>query len=108
MSATAESTAPIAQHAEKMSALNRPRFALVFALALASLLWLFGGLANGWWWHPPGLVNLAGVNIGRDFVAFWSAADLALAGQPASAYDHAALHAAELHAIGAPVNFTAW
>lgn len=108
MSATAESNAPIAHLAEQVSALGPRRFALVFTLAFASLLWLAGGLANGWWWHPPGLVNLAGVNIGRDFVAFWSAAGLALTGQPASAYDHAALHAAEFQAIGAPVKFTAW
>src|SRR5882672_2776699 len=107
MSATAESNAPTPVAAQS-GALGRSRFALVFTLAFASLLWLLGGLANGWWWHPPGLVNLAGVNIGRDFVAFWSAAGLALSGQPASAYDHAALQAAELHAIGAPVNFTAW
>jgi len=34
--------------------------------------------------------------IGRDFVSFWGAAKLALAGTPALAYDNAALHAVQI------------
>lgn len=35
----------------------------------------------------------------RDFVAFWGAAKLALAGSPAAAYDNAALHAVQAGAV---------
>jgi glycosyl transferase family 87 len=84
------------------------RFAAVFALLLTSACWLTGGVGTSWWWHPPGLVNAGGSAIGRDFVAPWSASAMALAGQPAAAYDPAALRAAEAQTIGAPVPFIAW
>jgi alpha-1,2-mannosyltransferase len=84
------------------------RFALVFALAMASLLWLVLGLGASLWWHPPGLVSVLGNNIGRDFVSFWTASAQALAGHPEAAWDPAAHHAAEAQAIGAPVGYYAW
>ena len=88
--------------------LGRLRFALLFALGMVSLAWLVGGLLNSWWWHPPGFVNAGGANIGRDFVALWSASSLALGGAPAAGYDQAVIHAAEQTVIGAPVGLITW
>lgn len=83
-------------------------FALLFALLLASAAWLYGGLDASWSRNPPGLVNPGGNPIGRDFVAFWSASSLALAGHPAAPYDPTLLSAAERDAVGVPVGFFAW
>jgi hypothetical protein len=77
-------------------------------LTCLSLGWLIQGLLNSWWWHPPGFVNEGGANIGRDFVALWTAASLALGGEPAAGYDATLLHAAELTTIGAPVGLITW
>jgi alpha-1,2-mannosyltransferase len=88
--------------------LGRLRFALLSLLMCLSLAWLAGGLMNSWWWHPPGFVNEGGANIGRDFVAVWTAASLALGGHPAAGYDQALLHAAEQTTIGAPVGLITW
>jgi len=88
--------------------LGRLRFALLSLLMCLSLGWLAGGLMNSWWWHPPGFVNEGGANIGRDFVAVWTAASLALGGHPAAGYDQALLHAAEQTTIGAPVGLITW
>jgi glycosyl transferase family 87 len=92
----------------ELDRLGRLRFALLFAIGSVSLAWLAGGLLNSWWWHPPGYVNAGGANVGRDFVAIWSAAGLALGGTPAAGYDQALIHAAEQTAIGAPVGLTTW
>lgn len=88
--------------------LGRLGFAALFLVACLSLAWLIGGLLNSWWWHPPGYVNEGGANIGRDFVALWSAASLALGGAPAAGYDQSLIHAAEQTAIGAPVGLITW
>jgi len=93
---------------QQIFSLGPLRFAILFALAFASAIWLVAGLLNGWWWQPPGLVNADGVHIGRDFIAFWSAAHLTLTGAPASAYDHAAMHGVQMETIGAPIRFTPW
>ncbi len=83
-------------------------FALLFALLFASAVWVYGGLEASWSRNPPALVNPGGNPIGRDFVAFWSASSLALAGEPAAPYDPARLSAAERDAVGIPVGFFAW
>src|SRR2546421_4454445 len=88
--------------------LGRFQFFVLFTFAFASATWLVLGLANGWDWHGPGLVNAGGANIGRDFVEFWSAGRMALGGHPVSPYDHGLFHAAEIANIGAPVGFTPW
>ena len=88
--------------------LGRLWFALLCLLMCWSFVWLAGGLLNSWWWHPPGFVNAGGANIGRDFVALWSAASLALGGEPAAGYDQALLHVAEQTTIGAPVGLITW
>lgn len=63
---------------------------------------IFGALFLVWLARSlPGLVDPAGKPFGYDFMAYWSAARLALAGQAAAAYDegtisavqHAAVHA---------------
>lgn len=92
----------------ELDRLGRLRFALLSLIACLSAAWLVGGLLNSWWWHPPGFVNAGGANVGRDFVAVWSAASLALGGAPAAGYDQALLHAAEQTAIGAPVGLITW
>ena len=83
-------------------------FALVFALLLASLAWLCGGLESSWSRNSTALVNPGGNPVGRDFVAFWSAASLALSGHPAAPYEPTLLRMAERQAVGAPVDFFAW
>ena len=88
--------------------LGRLRFALLALLMWASLLWLVGGIVTTWSWHPPGFVNDFGMNIGHDFVAVWTAASLALGGDPAAGYDQALLRAAEQTTIGAPVKLVTW
>jgi hypothetical protein len=88
--------------------LGRLRFAFMGVIMSLSLAWLALGLMNSWWWHPPGFVNEGGANVGRDFVALWSAASLALAGEPAAGYDPALIHAAEQTTIGAPVGLITW
>ncbi len=92
----------------ELDRLGRWRFALLSLLVCLSLAWVTKGLLNSWWWHPPGFVNQAGANIGRDFVALWTAAGLALGGHPAAGYDSALLHAAEQTTIGAPVDLITW
>ena len=88
--------------------LGRLRFALLTALLLSSAGWLVGGMVTSWRQHPPGLVNDSGANIGRDFVAPFSAASLALAGDPAAAYDFDRVHGTEQQVIGASLSLTPW
>lgn len=92
----------------ELDRLGRLRFAFVATLAWLSLLWLVGGMVTSWAWHPPGFVNESGANIGRDFVALWTAAHLAIGGHPAAPYDQELLRAAEQTTIGAPVSLTTW
>jgi hypothetical protein len=83
-------------------------FAVVFAALFFSPYWFVINLVHTLWWDPPALVSADGVNLGRDFVAFFSAASLTLNGEAVSVYDHAAIHAAQQQAIGAPVKFFPW
>lgn len=91
----------------KLDRIGPWRFALLFAGALLSTIYLVSGLASAWRIEGPGLTG-AGLPLGRDFIAFWSASSLALAGAPAAVFDLAKLHAAESAAVGAPVAITAW
>lgn len=93
---------------ERIRGLGLWSFALLFAALFFSPYWFAINLVHTLWWAPPGLVSADGVNLGRDFVAFFSAASLTLNGEAASAYDHVAIHAAQQHAIGAPVKFFPW
>lgn len=102
---TASSAAGLRAEITRLSLLG---FALLFAILSLSLAWLVAGLLNSWWWHPPGFVNAGGAIVGRDFVALWSAATLALGGTPAAGYEQSLIHAAEQAAIGAPAGITTW
>ena len=83
------------------------RFAVAFAAATLGFLYLVSGLASAWRIEGPGLVG-AGLPLGRDFIAFWSASSLALAGAPEAVFDLGRLHAAEIAAVGGAVPVTAW
>lgn len=83
------------------------RFAAIFAAAAFGVLYLGIGLASAWRIDGPGLVNV-GLPLGRDFVTFWAASALTLAGAPEAVFDLARLHAAEMAAVGAPIPKTAW
>ena len=56
----------------------------------------------------PGLLNPLGRPLGSDFVQYWSTSALALAGEPAAAYDTVRLLAAERAAIGAETIVVPW
>lgn len=91
----------------RLDRLGRLRFALVFAAVVLGALYLAVGLYSAWRIEPPGLIN-SGLPLGRDFVAFWSAARLALEGAPEAVFDLARIHAHQVAAVGAPVGVTAW
>lgn len=92
----------------QLEQLGRMRFAILMLLLYLSGGWLVAGMVTSWWRHPPGLVNELGANIGRDFVAPFSAASLALGGDPAAAYDSETIHVTERQVIGAPVVLIPW
>ena len=91
----------------RLDQLGRLRFALVFAAAVLGALYLAVGLYSAWQIEPPGLVN-SGLPLGRDFVAFWSGARLALDGAPEAVFSLERIHAHQIAAVGAPVGVTAW
>ena len=103
-----KSNPEIAWLLERIFGFGHWRFAVLFTLFFFSPYWLVINLIEVLSWHPPGLVTKDGINIGRDFVAFYSAASLTMNGEAASAYDHVAIHAAQGEAIGATVKFFPW
>jgi hypothetical protein len=70
-------------------AAERARAVLLVVLAAIGALYLAFGLYYGALVATPPLVNRSGAAAGGDFVAFWAATTLAVAGDPASAYDPA-------------------
>ena len=82
--------------------------ALLLVLVSASFFYLCAGLANSWAVRWPALVNAGGLAVGRDFVTFWAAGNMALAGDAAGVFDPDRLHAAEVAAVGAPIGTTPW
>jgi len=104
----------VQQSAISVPGLNRldrvgpTRTMLLFLLLIASVYYLVAGLANSWAMPGPALVNPSGMAVGRDFVTYWSAGQLALAGEPAAVFDVERLHAAEASAVGAPIGATPW
>ena len=91
----------------KLDRLGPLRFGVMFALLTSAALYLVFGLASAWRIEPPGLIN-AGLPIGRDFVAFWSASALALDGAPEAVFDLKRIHDVQIAAVGAEVGPTAW
>ena len=71
-----KSNPEIAWLLERIFGLGHWRFAVLFTLFFFSPYWLVINLVEILSWHPPGLVSKDGINIGRDFVAFYSAASL--------------------------------
>jgi len=72
------------------------------------LLALSIGVAVVWVALAPAGVDLAGKPIGADFTSFWAAARLALACGPASAYDVAAHHGAEISILHRDTGYAAF
>jgi len=66
------------------------------------------GLGSALYVHGPGLVNAGGKPVGRDFLAFWAASELALAGRATDAYDVATIQKVQSETIGAEVKPVAW
>jgi len=106
MSAVPTGSPTVASLLDRIRALGPLPFAVLFA-AFFSPYFLIAYLVQAFW-ATPGLVSADGVNLGHDFLAFYSGASLALNGDGASAYDHAAMHAVQQQVIGAPVKFFAW
>lgn len=94
-------------HSDSPDRANPWRLAVVPAGAVFGIVYLVGCLLSAWRIDGPGLVS-AGLPLGRDFVAFWSASALALGGAPDAVFDLARLHAAETAAVGAPIAAVAW
>ncbi len=71
------------------------------AVAYSKIIVLaFAIIAGAWIYAGDGLVDPHGKPIGSDFVSFWAASSLTLAGAPASVYDLERHKAAEAEAIG--------
>ncbi len=92
---------------DRIRALGRLPFAILFAAFFYGPYWLILNLQT-LWWDPPALVSADGLNLGRDFLAFFSAASLTINGDAAGVYDHATIHAVQNQTIGAPVRFFPW
>jgi hypothetical protein len=93
---------------DRFRRLGRARFLILFALLLASALYLALGLVSSLSWDGPGWAPADGQPIGRDFVAFWTAAKLALGGDPVAAYDLARIDAAQTAVAQHAVNPVPW
>jgi hypothetical protein len=73
---------------------------LILAIfAIAAIAWLVTG---------DGLRDPSGKPVGSDFIAFFTASEMALAGDAARVYDGAAVHAAERAAFGEAIEFVPW
>ncbi|MGV3769082.1 MAG: glycosyltransferase family 87 protein [Sphingobium phenoxybenzoativorans] len=64
---------------------------LAILFPLAALLWTLASLSGK---------SLNGEPLGTDFLSFWTASQLALAGHPAAPYDPSAHHAAQIAVMG--------
>jgi hypothetical protein len=84
---------------DPLSWAGRARLVGISALLLVCVLYLILGLNSSLsWdgpWSGPTWAPEDGRPIGRDFIAFWSAARLALDGDPGAAYDIARIHAVQ-------------
>jgi hypothetical protein len=92
---------------ERSSGLGPARSAILVAVLLASSLLLVNHIVTNWPIRPS-WSSANGLWTGRDFVAFWAAADLALQNEAAAVYDPTQLHAVEVAAIGGQTYPMAW
>ena len=75
--------------------------ALIFAILIGNAVYLVQALIATWVPADPAIGTVGGFIRGNDFIAFWSAVDLALQGMPELAYDVTAIRNAEMRLIGA-------
>ena len=73
---------------------------VLFAILVGNAVFLVRALIATWDLSAPAIVNTEGFIRGADFVALWTAADLALEGKAESAYDVAAIHTAQRQLTG--------
>ena len=73
---------------------------VIFAILCANAVYLVRAMIATWLSADPAIATDWGFIRGNDFVAFWSAADMAVRGEPESAYDVTAIQAAERKLIG--------
>jgi hypothetical protein len=73
---------------------------VIFAILGANAVYLVQGLIATWLPADPAVSSGGGFLRGNDFIAFWTAADLALRGEFALAYDVTAIQAAERQLVG--------
>src|SRR3546814_629987 len=82
--------------------------ALVLVCALSLVFGLDSSLSWDGPWRGPTWAAQKGRPIGRYFIAFWSAARLALDGDPAAAYDIARIHAVQGALAPHPIHPMPW
>lgn len=92
----------------RLDRLGRGGFVVACGLVVAATLYLALGLMSSLSWDGPGWARDGAQPIGRDFVAFWAAARLALDGEPGAAYDLAGIDAVETEVAQHPVNTVPW
>lgn len=73
---------------------------VIFAILCANAIYLARVLIAHWLPADPAIATSGGLIRGNDFVAFWSAADLAVRGESESSYDVAAIQTAQHLLIG--------
>lgn len=81
---------------------------MLATLIAAAAIYLVLGLVSSLSWDGPGWARDGEQPIGRDFVAFWAAARLALDDDPGAAYDLGAIDAVETAVAQHPVNTVPW
>jgi alpha-1,2-mannosyltransferase len=77
-------------------------------IAAAILIVAYPVTFVGWGIMSPDLVSMSGLPFGSDFITFWAASHLALAGEPAAAFDMARIVAAEKLAVPANDGIFLW
>ncbi len=73
---------------------------VIFAILCANAVYLVRAMIATWLSADPAIATDWGFIRGNDFVAFWSAADLAVRGEAESAYDVTTIQTAERQLIG--------
>lgn len=93
---------------DRLNRIGRIRFAILLVLLPVSVFYLVAGLYGESGADPLDMLNTERHIVSSDFVAFWSASNLALQGTPELAYDPEALRAAERSVVRPLSRFVPW